>query len=341
LCIVTGTPVFGIFPVKQGRVLHLDYEQGARLSRERYQRLARGMGIELGDLLDDNLRLACFPDTYLDDKDAEKILRATVDATKPDVVAFDSFKAACPSTEENSSAARKPLDVLTRVCGDTRTALGIHHSRKPPQDGGRNRSTDPRMSIRGTGAIYDGVIGAYVLERERDDQDSPIRVHHVKERMRGRRLETFGFRVVDVPNGSDPHWGLRVEHVEADTLKTTTTAPRDPKFEALCSAVFKFIVAASPPGAAVTRLMAQAKKGRTVISQAVAHLEETEYIEGREEQRGRTSGTFYYPTEGTTEYTPAIALNGLGVESANTKTNGAAKTTTDDDLDREIRESCS
>jgi hypothetical protein len=104
-----------------------------------------------------------------------------------------------------------------------------------------------------------------------------------------------------------------------------TTAPHDPKFEALCSAVFKFIVAASPPGAAATRLMAQAKKGRTIISQAIAHLEETHHIEGRDERRGRTSGTFYYPAEGATEYTPAIASNGLGIEPTNTSTNKNGK----------------
>ena len=321
MCIVTGTPIFGKFPVTKGNVLHLDYEQGVRLSRERYQRIGRGMNVELDDLPDGALRFAAFPDIYLDDGKAEEALRATVDEMPVTIIAFDSFKAGCPDTEENSSAARKPLDMLTRVCGDARSVLGIHHSRKPPQDGGRN--SDPRMSIRGTGAIYDGVFGAFVLERERDDQDSPIRVHHVKERMRGRRLDTFGFRVLDVAKGSDPHWGLRVEYVEADMIKSTVTAaPRDPKFEARCAAVFGFIAGASPGGIAVTTLMAQTQKGRAAVNQCIAHLTLTGHIEVQEEKRGRTNGTYYYPASGKTEYTPPARANGIGVEASESVNNG-------------------
>src|SRR5687768_17999122 len=44
VCIATGTRVFGMHPVRQGRVMHLDYEQGRRLTRTRYQRLAAALG---------------------------------------------------------------------------------------------------------------------------------------------------------------------------------------------------------------------------------------------------------------------------------------------------------
>jgi hypothetical protein len=73
LCVAAGKPIFGEFSVERGRVLHLDYEQGGYLSKERYQRLARGMGIKPADL-GDLLRLAVFPSTKLDDDEAEDIL---------------------------------------------------------------------------------------------------------------------------------------------------------------------------------------------------------------------------------------------------------------------------
>jgi hypothetical protein len=43
LAIASGGRVWDMFAARSGRVLHLDYEQGQRLTNERYQRLARGV----------------------------------------------------------------------------------------------------------------------------------------------------------------------------------------------------------------------------------------------------------------------------------------------------------
>jgi hypothetical protein len=56
LSIAVGQPVWGVFSCRRGRVLWLDYDgQGERVSRERFQRLARARGIpnlaELGNSL--------------------------------------------------------------------------------------------------------------------------------------------------------------------------------------------------------------------------------------------------------------------------------------------------
>jgi len=56
LAIASGGCVWDMFTARSGRVLHLDYEQGQRLTNERYQRLARGSKLdpnEVGDRLVD------------------------------------------------------------------------------------------------------------------------------------------------------------------------------------------------------------------------------------------------------------------------------------------------
>lgn len=309
LCVVSGTPVFGIYPVEQGSGIHLDYEQGDRLSRERTQRLARGHGIDLDALPDNALRLAVFPELYLDAPEAEGILKATMEEQPTEFFVFDSLKAATPDTEENGSAARKTLDMLTHVCGDSRAGWGIQHSRKMPSNArdAKEAKADPRMMIRGSSALYDACQGVFVFMRDRGDQNSPIQVHHVKERIRGRTIPSFGFCVVDVPDPNDPndaHWGLRVDYVAPESLDSAVDASEDPAFSAACQSVFAAILTngAGPP---LRIIMADTRRGDATVRQCLARLVATGHIEGREEKRPRAPmGTYYYALPGVTAYTP-------------------------------------
>lgn len=218
LSFASGMAVFGVHPVRQGRVLHIDYEQGEYLTRERYQRLARAMGIDLDALVrEDRLRLACFPAAKLDDPATEALLKAAV--TGFDVVIIDSLRAASPKTEENSSEARIPLDMLSRVCAGTTLPLVIHHARKPTRD----QAGSARMSIRGSSALYDALGGCFVAERM---DDGTVTLMHEKERLRGLKLDPISYRIVDVPKGDDPRWGLRVELVpnRAEDVSRTNLA---------------------------------------------------------------------------------------------------------------------
>jgi hypothetical protein len=121
-------------------VLHVDYEQGSRLTRERYQRLARCMGLP-PEALDDPLGLMAMPGPYLDQTSAEDALVKACDGC--DRVTIDCLRAAAPSIEENSSDFRRPPDLLTRVSERIGcAALVIHHARNPNrenQGGAKNR----------------------------------------------------------------------------------------------------------------------------------------------------------------------------------------------------------
>ena len=131
LATASGSLAWGRFPVREGRVLHLDYEQGSYLTRLRYQRLADARGLDPRSI-EGRLVVRPFPPWYLD-AETDDFLAGLVDGF--DLVIVDSFRAACPGTEENSSDARVPLDRLTRLSERTGAlSIVLHHARKPSQD---------------------------------------------------------------------------------------------------------------------------------------------------------------------------------------------------------------
>ncbi len=202
LSVATGRDVFGTYRCKRGRVLHLDYEQGHR-------RLARGMGVTLADI-EDRLRVAVFPTTYLDSSHAPDIFARTLDGF--DLVIVDSQRAAAPTVDENSSEVRRVIDLLGRAGDKTGTLPAfLHHARKPSegQQGGA------KAAIRGSSAIYDACASVFMLTA---DKGEPPRVSHEKDRFYGVLLADFGIRFVDVEVGGDPRAGFRVVHLDREQL---------------------------------------------------------------------------------------------------------------------------
>ncbi len=193
--------VWDCFAAPRGRVLHLDYEQGGRLTRERYQRLAVPMMIGPGDV-GDGLSLVTMPKLHLDAPQAEDAIARLVHGYT--LVIVDSLRAAAPSVEENSSDARRPLDMLTRVSERTGAAfVVIHHARKPSQQ----QSGGAKMSIRGSGALFDACGSSLVFEGEKG---KPTRVSHEKARASGILTDDFELEVSDIPDGGNPRAGLLV-----------------------------------------------------------------------------------------------------------------------------------
>lgn len=216
LSVATGRDVFGVWRCRQGRVLHLDFEQGSRVTHERYQRLARGMGVALDDVAD-RLRLAVFPSVYLDSDDADDVFARTLDGF--DVVIVDALRGAAPTVEENSSDVRRVIDLLARQSERTGTLpLLLVHARKPSALGAKHDdapASDARFSLRGSSAIYDACSNVFVLGGKKGE---PIRVMHEKDRLYGAPREDFGLRIEDTELDGDPRAGLRVVHMEPEQL---------------------------------------------------------------------------------------------------------------------------
>jgi hypothetical protein len=212
VAVASGTPLWGTFAVRKGRVLHVDYEQGRRITSDRYQRLAHAAGLSLADL--PNLEAAILPNFYLDGEGALDRLCHVGEGRA--LVIVDSFRASCPGTDENSSDVRPVLDRMTAASEKTGCTFElIHHARKPRADdvgGGM-------MSIRGSSGFFDGSQCVLLLSAKKGQ---PITVEHAKERIEGTPCETFGLRVID----TDDRRGLSLEYLPpeqvADSVRTKT-----------------------------------------------------------------------------------------------------------------------
>lgn len=214
--VAAGKPVWGVYGARSGRVIHLDYEQGRRVTQERYQRLARGMGCELQDLPAGSLRVASMPRVYLDEAGIEdELVRLCTAVT---VAIVDSLRAAFPHADENSSEVRNYLDILGRVSERTGCAfLVIHHARKPTRDDAGGTT----YAIRGSSALFDACQSVYVFAGEKD---APTVVHHQKDRVRGVTLADFGLTAEDLSGASGSRDGLRVTHLEAEQIAQSASA---------------------------------------------------------------------------------------------------------------------
>ena len=201
VAVAAGLPAWGRFPCRTGRVLHLDYEQGKELTLERYERLARAAGVER-ETLHHQLEVVSMPPAYLDSVNMEEDLIAISRGFS--LIIIDSFRAAAPSIDENSSAARIPLDMLARVSRETGVVpLVIHHARKPNQ----SHVSDSRMAPRGSSAIFDASASVLLLGGRRPD---PVCVTHDKARNRGILQEEFFVNIEDVAVNGRLRAGIQV-----------------------------------------------------------------------------------------------------------------------------------
>lgn len=212
LAVATGKLAWGQFPVRQGAVKHLDWEQGRTLTQRRYQRLAKAMGVRLSDL-QGVLTVSSLPAAHLDDPEAERELMVILEGVTLAII--DAFRGAFPKALENDSSARTYLDMLSRVSERTGcTIIVIAHSRKL----NASDESTPRSSLRGSSALFDAAQGVLMLDGKKG---KPTQVHHEKERIEGELKETFGLAIKDVP---DPcldggiKWGLAVEYVAPSDL---------------------------------------------------------------------------------------------------------------------------
>lgn len=203
LAIAAGEPVWQSFASRRGRVIHADFEQGGRLSRERYQRLALGMDLGPSDL-GDRLALVSLPRIYFDGK-PERVEAHMVERFAGfDLAIVDSLKASSPAVDENDSSVRRVLDAMTRASETTGCSiLVIHHARKPSM----NTAGGAKMAIRGSGAIFDACGSVLVFEAEKGE---PTRVSHEKARVSGRLVDDFELALLDVEVGNDPRAGVLV-----------------------------------------------------------------------------------------------------------------------------------
>lgn len=146
--VAQGKAWLGKYPVKQGKVVVLDYESGRYELRRRVLLLEGGKVVGLGAW--------SYPTQRIDDVGFWKELAAIEDVA---LLCIDSLtEGATPGVDQNSPEAAFPLQLAARYTEETgASVLFIHHSKK--DDGG-----DSRKVVRGSTAIYAAFDWCYAFE---------------------------------------------------------------------------------------------------------------------------------------------------------------------------------
>ena len=295
LSLASGSRIWGAYGGQRRRVLHVDMEQGERLTRRRYQRIALALGIDLPELGDD-ISVVVMPSLTL--KPEHAIEWRDLMAGR-DLVIIDSFRAATGGQDENSSEIRSGLDMLGQLSEYTKCrAMPIHHARKqgPDDPGGK-------YAIRGSGAIFDGADGVYMFTANKGE---PVKVEHVKARSHGEPVEDFAIVVSDVEQDGDPKAGLRVQvhGVELVQEKRDASAAAARKARSARDSATIRACLTKRPGAAYMELRGLAGLSGDRLGAAIAYM--ADELDRRVEKRGGPSvrpSTCYYLNPDKTDKT--------------------------------------
>jgi len=289
LSLAAGRGIWGGYTGRQARVVHVDLEQGRRLTCRRYQRLALALVVDLASL-GDALAVSVMPRLSLtvEHRDAWRALM-----TGRDVMLIDSLRAATGGQDENSSEMRAGIDMLGGLSEETECrVLVIHHARKASDE----KPNGGAQSIRGSGAIFDAVDGAYIFSAAKGE---PVSVEHVKARTHGELVDAFALVISDVPDewGGDLKAGLRVQvhggELVRDRRESKARQARQDKAATDADTVRK--VLASRPGLGTRELRSVAGLGNGPrLADALAVLGVA--VEVRDERRGRTVAAGHYLT---------------------------------------------
>jgi hypothetical protein len=164
LSVAAGRPVFGRFACRQGPVLHIAEDSDLEAVRDRYQRLARGMGVALAGLplrvYGKSWRVTTAQGRY--NPRAAQQLRETARHFGAALVIIDSLATVCVGLEENSPEIALPLY-------DTRDAstvfLWTHHTNKSGES--YRGSTALRAAAGAMWSVSVGADGARTWKNEK------------------------------------------------------------------------------------------------------------------------------------------------------------------------------
>lgn len=193
LSIAAGRAVWGYYPSRRGAVLHLDYEQGPRVTIERYHRLLSGMGLTRSDV--GRLEYQYCSNTggphqlTIGAADADRLERLMMGR---DLLIIDSLRAAVGSLDENDSRIREPLDLLGHLSAVTGFAvICVHHARKMNV---RDDAQQARFAVRGSSAIFDACASVLVLTGRKNELKTMC---HEKSR-ESQPLDDFNLVIQDI-----------------------------------------------------------------------------------------------------------------------------------------------
>jgi len=267
-----GEPIWGQFRAGPIKACHLDHEQGRYATLRRYQRLAHGLELDLEDL-QGNFRVACLPRVYLTTQGVFDIYCKALEGW--DLCILDSVRAATPGIDENDSAIRRYIDLLTEVSEKIEIAFWLIHHFGKPKEGGKN---EQKYRLRGNSAIFDACGTVFALAA--GEVGEPIEVKNIKSaaEAEGGAIDTFYTRIEDVPYRGNSSGGLIVRYLPAKQVEPTDTPEN--RFAQAKQVVLDYI--RKHPGCGGRNEIAEhTGLGRPRVSQSLKELESSGFIENR------------------------------------------------------------
>jgi hypothetical protein len=278
MSVALGRDLWGLYPVRQGLWVHMDYEQGRRRTKTIVQRLAAGFGVSK-DELRGKMRVAIYPALNLTTAGAADHFARAFDGAA--IATLDPLKGLTPGVDENSSQMRDYMGALSLASEKTGAAVVlIHNAGKPDEARARKHAG------RGSSAIFDVCAAVFVMTARKGE---PIYVTHEKDRELGLQVADFGLRIEDVTtDDGNPKGGLRVVHLDREQLKPPTAGGKPAsEFESLKDAILE-VVRQHQDLKSGNAIEARVKGSRTKVLQAVREL----LAEGRLAQPGGEGSPF-------------------------------------------------
>jgi len=248
LCVAAGLPVWNLYPVVKGRWLHIDHEQGRRVTKKRIIRLMLGMGIAT-DMIVTSFGFAVYPKLNLTTKNAEDLYCRLLDGWQ--MATFDALKGLTPGVDENSSEIRDYMAKLSRASEKTGCSVVlIHHGGKPDAKAPKAR----KNMGRGSSGIFDECQSYFVATANKGE---PVIVSHEKTRELDTPVDNFELRIEDVTINEREGAGLRVVH---DTAEPGDEPAVNASLAQVCERVVQAVMCAPGASSRELALTVRAKK---------------------------------------------------------------------------------
>lgn len=242
LSVASGKPLWGLFQVRRGRVFHFDYDQGKRTSIQRYQRLAYGLNVDIGELVDEGaLVCATMPRTSLTNHNTEELLTAGLAGYSLAII--DSFTSGFPGIDENDKRSAELLYMLGRVSEATGCVIVvIHHASKTDPESRQGKQVERKLLLRGSGALFGACSVVWFLLGRRGE---PCEWTCEKERHEGSDEAGFSLAFDNVPEGDNPRAGVLVRHLDVEQVtkqrEETTETRRAKEFDQIKARILETI----------------------------------------------------------------------------------------------------
>ena len=189
---------FGLFPVRQSRVLFIDLERYKGETQRRFSAMIAAKGLTLPELKS-NLYLKCGTTIRLDLQASFDAFRSELLELRPDIIMIDSFAAIHSSQENDRSAIQQVMEKIKALRQEIGCAIVmINHENKMAYPNGEPQGVPTMGTMLGSTGI--AAAAEFIIIIRKVDDTTAI-VHHVKSTLASSQ-QAFYFTTTDENGGT-------------------------------------------------------------------------------------------------------------------------------------------